>query len=116
MSAPFLVMCGMTRDPLDVRDDEDAALALALEHDRAHHCSPWVQVPLATEPAGVRAIYSDGSLSDALPLLYVGPDEDGVDTWEGMLPDHRLPVEFAVEVLPARTSIKVLWPHGEDTR
>jgi hypothetical protein len=42
----YVVMCGKTHVQLEELVDEDQAVAMALTHDQAHHCSPWVQYPL----------------------------------------------------------------------
>jgi len=42
----YVVMCGTSHLQLDELTTDEAATAAALEHDRIHHCSPWVQYPL----------------------------------------------------------------------
>ena len=42
----YVVMCGKTHVQLEELVDEDEAVTMALMHDQAHHCSPWVQYPL----------------------------------------------------------------------
>jgi hypothetical protein len=42
----YVVMCGSTQHQLDELASEDQAVQRALEHDRYHHCTPWVQYPL----------------------------------------------------------------------
>lgn len=42
----YLVVCGLTHIELGEVTTEKIAVDVALEHDRVHHCSPWIQYPL----------------------------------------------------------------------
>jgi hypothetical protein len=42
----YLIVCGATQLELGQAAGEQDATDLALEHDRYHHCSPWIQYPL----------------------------------------------------------------------
>ena len=63
-----------------------------------------------TEPDSPQLVclrYADGSTSAALPLLYRGLDDDGLDQWEALAPDDREPVAVLVGMMPASSSIRV---------
>lgn len=46
----YLIVCGLTHIELGEVTTEKIAIDVALEHDRVHHCSPWIQYPLEHDP------------------------------------------------------------------
>jgi hypothetical protein len=58
-------------------------------------------------PQGVRLKYDDGTTSDVLPLIYAGRDDDGIDVWEALAPDERMPVGVVASVIPGHAAVLV---------
>jgi len=58
-------------------------------------------------PQGVRLQYADGSTTDALPLVYRGVDDDGLDVWEVLAPDRRQPTSILVGLFPAASVVQL---------
>jgi hypothetical protein len=59
----------------------------------------------ARPPEGVRFEYPDGTRTGDLPLVYLGVDDEGLDVWEVLAPDHRLPARVHATRIPPRSSI-----------
>jgi hypothetical protein len=62
---------------------------------------------MSDPPQGVRLEYDDGTVSDVLPVLYLGRDDDGLELWEALAPDQRRPRALVAAVVPPRTSVVV---------